>query len=86
MSSISDSYTDYYESSSDFLFQTSDFVQTLKASNSTGNTLTDDQRQAIQSISNDLNEALTEQEADGQRPILPQDLKTTAMFVGVVAK
>ena len=58
----------------------------LKKSNSTDNPLTNGQRQVIQSISKDLNEALMEQEADGQRPILPQDLRTTAKFVGVVAK
>ena len=58
----------------------------LKESNSTDKSLTNGQRQVFHRILNDLNKALMEQKADGQRSILPQDLKTVAKFVGVVAK
>lgn len=47
--------------------------------------LTDDQRRIIQNITQDLNAALKPSDADA-KPILPQDLKTTAKFVEVVAE
>ena len=64
--------------------QTDKFVTMLKTSNGTNHDLTYGQRRLIQIISQDLIGALTSTE--GKRPIPPQDLKTTAKFVEVVAQ
>ena len=58
--------------------QTDSFVNSLKDSNTT---LSDDDRLMIQAISQDLNTALQ----PDNRPIPPQDLRTVALFVEVVA-
>ena len=56
----------------------------LEMSNGTNHDLTYSQRRLIQNISHDLNAALNSSE--GKRPIPPQDLKTTAKFMEVLAE
>ena len=57
-------------------------MNSLKDSNTT---LSDDDRLIIQAISQDLNAALQPSTTDN-RPIPPQDLRTVASFVEVVAE
>ena len=62
--------------------QTDSFVNSLKDSNTT---LSDDDRLMIQAISQNLNAALQPSTTDN-RPIPPQDLRTIASFLEVVAE
>lgn len=68
--------------------QINEFVNTLEEVNGTGTALTGDQRRLIQSISQDLNAALTPSKSadDSERPIPPQDLQTAVILVAVVAE
>ena len=62
--------------------QTDRFVNSLKDPNAT---LSDDERSAFRRISQKVNAALQPSTTDN-RPILPQDLRTVASFVEVVAE
>ena len=73
-------FHDYFSAIS--CLQTDDFVNNTR--NST-KTLTDLERVMIREISQELNDAL-QPSADENKPIPPQDLRTVASFVQVVAK
>ena len=65
--------------------QTGEFISRLEMSNGTNRNLTDMERSEIQNISQKLNTALNPSD-QGNRSILPQDLKTTTKFVMLVAE
>ena len=68
-----------------FCLQTDEFISRLEMSNGTNRNLTDNERRVIQNISQELNTALNSSD-QGNRSILPQDLKTTTKFVMIVAE
>ena len=65
--------------------QTDEFISSLEKSNGTNRDLTDKERKVFQNISQGLNEVLDPSD-ERNRSILPQDLKTAARFVDVVAE
>ncbi len=65
--------------------QIDDFISSLKKSNGTNRNLTDTERNMFQNISQELNAVLDPSDARNMS-ILPQDLKTAARFVVVVAE
>ena len=65
--------------------QTDEFISSLEKSNGTNRDLTDKERKVFQNISQGLNEVL-DPSKERNRSILPQDLKTAARFVDVVAE
>ena len=68
-----------------FCLQTDEFINSLKNSNGTNRDLTDKERIVFQNISQGLN-AVLDPSDERNRSILPQDLKTAARFVDVVAE
>ena len=65
--------------------QTDEFINSLKKSNGTNRDLTDNERIVFHNISQGLNTVLDPSD-ERNRSILPQDLKTAARFVDVVAE
>ena len=65
--------------------QTDEFINSLKKSNGTNQDLTDNERIVFHNISQGLNTVLDPSD-ERNRSILPQDLKTAARFVDVVAE
>ena len=65
--------------------QTNEFVSSLKTSNGINRDLTDNEHKVFQNISQELNAVLNPSD-ERNRSILPQDLKTAARFVDVVAE
>ena len=65
--------------------QIDEFIKILKKSNGTNRDLTDKERKLFQNISQGLN-AVLDPSDERNRSILPQDLKTAARFVDVVAE